>query len=125
MNLKDFKKLPDGTILLHEGRNFVKKDKNYIIYSDGTKEKMVRAIKDYFEKPYLLDGKPLRQTELDTNADYFAVIEEVDGFGNDDYVSFTSKSLKKCCDYIDKNCDEDRHAAIVGQYFDKEFGHYW
>ncbi len=60
-------------------------------------------------------------------ADYYTVQLEVDGFGNDTFIVFSSNTFEDCMNFIKKGHPfyELDGAVIVPQYFNKEFKNKW
>ena len=64
---------------------------------------------EYFKEEY----------DVPDNADYYTVQTIVDGFGNDTYVEYSTKSKEKAIEYARKNGYNTGN--IIPQYFDTNF----
>ena len=68
--------------------------------------------------------KDLVFVESHKSYDYFTVHLEVDGFGNDDAILYSARTVQECEEYIRLHRDGDR-CGILGQKFGQEVRAFW
>ena len=128
LNKTHFTQLADGTVICYID-SFGTKEGQNIIFPDGE----ILSIDEIFDEdgdpydicyqPICVDGIYLHQDELDLDADYFTVQFEIDGFGNDSMIVFSSNNIHECVEFLENNGDKycSTRYAIVGQYFNQKF----
>ena len=73
----------------------------------------------------LLEDSKLVFIEDYDSYDYFTVHLEVDGFGHDDAVLYSARTLQECEEYIQLHQREDKVLGILGQKFGQDIQTLW